>query len=463
MKGFPDASIDCVVTDPPYGIGFMGKDWDQALPPKQAFQQMFRVLKSGALAFVMSSPRQDVLWRMLRMLEECGFVLGQSFISWIYKSGFPKAYDVSKGIDKRFKAEREVIGLNPSARPNWKTHDVVAYQPHSDNETYLTKPATDLAKEWRGYKSVTGLKPALECVLMVQKPLSEPTIVDNVLRHGVGAMNVDACRIPFQTEDDYNESQRFANRPEHRTTRGTSLKGSVDGSIDYINNPSNQKGRFPANLICSDGALDTGTITKGNRIEKPSMCDEEANTWGGTFQRNRGARGYDDVGDQSRYFSLDAWAAHHGFLDVPKASKSERDKGLEKTKFEGIVRFGSESQSGKMLPSKAERIKSHKIKGNYHPTVKPIKLMAYLISLGCPTDGIVLDPFCGSGSTLIAAHQLQRDYIGVEIREEYVEIAEARLAYWVLNPIDQEIYERRIKRRKKTRHSQKLVKWIPNA
>jgi len=103
MASFPDESVDCVVTDPQYGIGFMGKEWDKALPPKEAFEQMFRVLKPGALAFVMSSPRQDVLWRMLRMVEEAGFNLAQSFISWIYKSGFPKAYDVSKGIDKRRK------------------------------------------------------------------------------------------------------------------------------------------------------------------------------------------------------------------------------------------------------------------------------------------------------------------------------------------------------------------------
>lgn len=101
METFPDNSIDCIVTDPPYGIGFMGKDWDKALPDKEAFQQMFRVLKAGGLAFVMSSPRQDVLWRMLAMLEECGFILKQSFVSWIYKTGFPKAYDVSKGIDKK--------------------------------------------------------------------------------------------------------------------------------------------------------------------------------------------------------------------------------------------------------------------------------------------------------------------------------------------------------------------------
>jgi len=275
MASFPDESVDCVVTDPQYGIGFMGKEWDKALPPKEAFEQMLRVLKSGALAFVMSSPRQDVLWRMLRMLEEAGFNLGQSFISWIYKSGFPKAYDVSKGIDKRNARRREEYdalanylkekrlenGLSqkdlakhfPSRTGgltgcvwNWENGANVPTKRQWDKLTELlgldrrfddliqrveaerkvlsvrtklnafssqsgygvgyndfekipfeeTAPSLSEAKKWNGWKSITGLKPALECVLMVNKPLNEKTIVDNVLRHGTGAINVDACRIP---------------------------------------------------------------------------------------------------------------------------------------------------------------------------------------------------------------------------------------------------------------------------
>ena len=126
LQGFPENSVDLVVTDPPYGLGFMGKEWDKALPPKEAFMEMYRVLKPGALAFVMSSPRQDLLWRMCALLEGVGFELSQSFISWIYKTGFPKAYDVSKGIDKKrngefltnqgkfseyIKSQRELLGL----------------------------------------------------------------------------------------------------------------------------------------------------------------------------------------------------------------------------------------------------------------------------------------------------------------------------------------------------------------
>jgi len=227
LKEFPTESVDCIVTDPPYGIGFMGKEWDKALPPKEAFVEMHRVLKSGALAFVMSSPRQDVLWRMLQMLEEVGFELRQSFISWIYKSGFPKAYDLALGIDRKFLRQEFVKenGRKPTKqemkallKEKRKTIKQIRYNRASDasfawqngqhrsepfkageHEYSISEPYHTLAKKWQGWKSIAGLKPALECILMVNKPLSEQTIVDNVLAHGTGAINVDAwMQIPLR-------------------------------------------------------------------------------------------------------------------------------------------------------------------------------------------------------------------------------------------------------------------------
>lgn len=454
MKAFPESSIDCVVTDPPYGIGFMGKDWDSALPPKESFAEVFRVLKSGALAFVMSSPRQDVLWRMLKMLEECGFKLRQSFISWIYKSGMPKAYDLSLGIDKKFireefvakhgrkptkeemkellKEKRKVVEVEPFGRENRKSairgFGAGEYDGGLIKSTLkeVSKGYTKEAKKWEGWKGVTGLKPALECILMVNKPLSEKTIVDNVLKHGTGAINVDACRIPFKSEEDIQDAQVGFKRGWTSPDMKTGWHRPAHENYKVM--PTNLKGRFPANLIVSDKALDTGKTTKSpnSYIRKARGFNQTAYGKGmgqneGTFSQN-----YGDVGDQSRYFNLDAWAVHHGFLDVAKASKKERDKGLKD--FEGIVRFGSLPESGKMLPSKKEGIESHKIKGNYHPTVKPVKLMAYLIELGCPPDGVVLDPFVGTGTTLIASHRLNRKWIGIDIEPEYVKISQHRLA-----------------------------------
>jgi len=407
MKDFPTESIDCVVTDPPYGLSFMGKEWDKALPDQEAFKQMFRVLKPGALAFVMSSPRQDVLWRMLKMLEECGFQLKQSFISWIYKTGFPKAYDVSKGIDIKFireafqkehgrkptkkelkkllREKRKVVGKGECGYQVdiSKSRKEQGYRPNltkTTREYDITEPAFDLAKKWNGWKSITGLKPAFECILMVNKPLSEKTIVDNVLKYGTGAINVDACRIPFENKEDKPTVQstpdlRDVGKKVKKKIGIDKLNFNVISNAKRIQYQSNTQGRFPANFLVSNRVL-------------------------GCF----------------KYFDLDAWAKHYGFLDVPKASKSERNKGVENLDI-------PEYRWNK--GGVCQQIKG--TKGNYHPTVKPIKLMAYLIELGCPKDGIVLDPFVGSGTTCIAAKQLNRKWIGIELNPGYAKIASTRL------------------------------------
>lgn len=388
------------------------------------------------------------------MLEDCGFMLRQSFISWIYKTGFPKAYDVSLGIDKKFireefieehhrkptkkemklllKEKRKIVGKGKGTSWNFQNKVNVEqdfrpsdYYEEKDGEFSITAPATDLAQKWQGWKSVTGLKPALECVLMVQKPLAEATIVDNVLRHGVGAINVDACRIPFQSQDDIGDTHRFK--------KAWSNKGSHEGwkrqAHEDYEQPivGHQKGRFPANLIVSQGALDTGNITKSEGGKTTRKKEDKVGEWG--FEDFH-MQGYDDVGDQSRYFSLDAWAQHHGFLDVPKASKSERNEGLDDLYWlDGhlidkatYVNLEKENES---LPQN----RRHKIaKGCIHPTVKPIKLMAYLIELGCPPNGIVIDPFLGSGTTCKAAAKLKRKWIGIDVKREYIHIAKPRIA-----------------------------------
>jgi len=431
MAGWSENSVDCIVSDPPYGISFMGKKWDQALPPKEAFEQMIRVLKPGALAFVMSSPRQDVLWRMLAMLEGVGFELRQSHISWIFKTGFPKAYNFSKGIHRKLRLEREKLGVAPTSRPDTNVDgQVLNWGGHGHGKTrYVTEPASDLAKKWQGYKSQTGLKPAVEMVLMVNKPRSEPTIVDNVLRWGTGAVNVDACRIPVDPKID--DMLRTTQRKERETA--TWREGS---GFSNPNNPLTgvrPEGRFPANLLVSDKALDTGKLSKSGKIEPHHKLssDEEGKIPSqvyGKYTRQPASKvankTYGDIGDQSRYFDLDAWAEHHGFLDVAKPSRAERDLGLEHMNLRKKGRW-----------NKAGVWQEVTRKGNYHPTVKPTRLMAYLISLGCPPDGVVVDPFLGSGTTCIAAKRLRRKWIGIEIDPEYVDIARARIKAQTIPPI----------------------------
>lgn len=420
MAEWPENSLDCIVTDPPYGISFMGKEWDKALPPVTAFEQMIRVLKPGALAFVMSSPRQDVLWRMLAMLEGVGFQLRQSHISWITKTGFPKAMDVSKGIDRKFGLDREVLEPYPALKGQkykWGKKGIYGKGKNPQNMV-LTSPKSELAEKWSGWKSQTGLKPAVEMILMVNKPRSEPTIVDNVLRWGTGAINVDACRIPHQNEltgrTPYYDDDDIYNL-------GSKMKGSFDNKW--------KKGRFPANLLISDGALDTGETTKSGKFETHHKIakDENGHSVKNVYGKYRHLPAdqqvfYGDEGSSYRYFDLDVWAEHHGFLDVAKPSKAERDFGLWSFEKKELYRAGHGNQEEDDVTQRFRRQAR-----NIHATVKPVKLMAYLIELGCPKDGVVVDPFVGSGTTCIAAKRLRRRWIGIEINPGYAEIAEARI------------------------------------
>jgi len=460
MNPFPDNSIDCIVTDPPYGLNFMGKEWDKALPPKTAFVEMCRVLKPGALAFVMSSPRQDLMWRMAQLLEESGFELGQSFLSHIFASGFPKAYDMALGIDVKFireqffkvnrrqptreelkqllREKRSVLGHyripsdsdagNAGKEYSDMPIDGNVYQdPHRDTrKAVITEPASDEAKKWSGYKSVSGLKPAIEVIFMVQKPLSEKTIVDNVLRWGTGAMNVNACRIPIEGKE-----------PNLRWDQGNWDKAQKAGTtktcyhyegVERVN--PDEKGRFPANLLISDDALNDGKEYKTGDIH-PYQNKGKSKIYGngkGYLQGSfRNVEHQGDSGSFSRYFDLDAWAKHHGFLNVPKADTREREYGLYLGEKKEVKTHGETKPdlSGKSHNTTGQRPAKRR---NIHVTVKPVALMAYLIELGCPPGGVVLDPFLGSGTTCVAAKKLNRRYIGIEIDPEIYRIAQFRVA-----------------------------------
>jgi DNA modification methylase len=182
LKQLKDNSIDLLATDPPYGIEFMGKSWDKVLPPKDIWQECYRVLKPGSFIAVMSSPRSDVLYRMIKDLEDAGFDMSYSPIMWTYHSGFPKASDTSKMIDKRLGAEREVVGVRTdgmadgamSAERGWNDNNM-------GKEIPITEPSTDLAKKYEGSKLGFQPKPAVEHIIIGMKPHGSKSYIDNVL------------------------------------------------------------------------------------------------------------------------------------------------------------------------------------------------------------------------------------------------------------------------------------------
>jgi site-specific DNA-methyltransferase (adenine-specific) len=354
LKRLPDDYVDCIVTDPPYGIKFMGKDWDRAIPKKAIWKECLRILKPGAFAFVMCTPRQDCLSRMIISLEDVGFWINFTSIYWTYLSGFPKAQNLSKAIDKRAGVEREVIGQGPynSRRPNIGEGYSGGYGAN-DN---ITKPATKEAEKFDGAYGGFQPKPAVEIVIVAMKPCTEKTWMDQALANGKGCTWLDDGRIP--TED------RWPREPD-KIKPNKSIGTFQTKTRSMIQNP---QGRFPANLIVEDDAIGK---------------------------------------DKSRFFSLDKWWEERlkelpeeiqetfPFLLCSKASKSE------KTHKNQIV--------------------------NKHPTVKPIKLMSWLITLGSREDDLIIDPFCGSGTTCLAAKMLKREFIGIDIDSDSVKIAKKRL------------------------------------
>ena len=270
-----DNSIDMLCSDPPYGYSFMNKGWDKVLPDTQIWNECFRVLKPGAFITIMAAPRTDVLWRISRDLEEAGFDLSFSNIEWVYHSGFPKATDISKSIDKRQGAEREVVGENPNHRNTESEVIPLGFQGGRSDGT-ITAPATDLSKKYEGSKAGFQPKPAREIIIVGMKPFEEGSYIDKVL-------NFEAL-------------------------------------------PDNIKMTYP-------------------------------------------------------------------LIQTPKPSKKEKSLGTTT---------------------------------NNHPTVKPIKLMSYLITLFTRPGDWVLDPFGGSGTTGLACKLLDRNHIYIDFTQEYYDIAEER-------------------------------------
>lgn len=433
----------------------MGKDWDKAVPPVSVWKDCLRVLKDGAFAFVMSIPRLDCWGEMARRLQEAGFEVGFTPIFWTYASGFPKSTNISKAIDKRLGVRRKIVGISEEYRRKkgaeirrgidntskcyqrgGRTITEAGYR-NPKSGMYITAPATEEAKELDGSYAGFQPKPAIEVIIVAMKPLSKKTFVDQALANRKGIVWLDDCRIPYKKLDLEKTRRFFMSERKHigedwKTPRDTVFEMGMDENASVFN----RRGRFPANLLVSDKILDDGKIRKASPVGFSGVGWKHSGNVKEEMTELEWQNAYCDSGGFSRYFSLDAWwtervkelpeAAQRTFpfLIVPKASKREKDRGLEE--FDEIpTTYGS---GGGGMPSSNINPEKTKLR-NIHPTVKPVALMSYLITLGSHPGNFVLDPYVGTATTVIAARLMRRDAIGFEINKEYYEIAKARLQY----------------------------------
>lgn len=405
-------------------------------------QEALRVLKNGSFAFIITTPRQDSLSSLISAVKNAGFEVGFTSIVWAYASGFPKAMNISKAVDKKLGHDTNNIPITYR-----KFEDITANNfGRKDGKTESTKQLYDHLPQSEEAKSLDGCfggfqpKPAVEVIIVAMKPLSKKSFVDQALANGKGVTWLDDCRIPYESEVD-----KATARPGGKITTalGSFVCRAEGNVVERANETFNPTGRFPANLLASDNILDDGKTTKSpsNYVNRKPRNGSvfTLNSCGFDATQNH-TSGYGDVGSFNRYFDLDAWFTEtvkklpkevqktFPFLIVPKASKSERNKGCESLPEDKAraVMFTTANNTSGVVSKGFERFETLP-KRNFHPTVKPLKLMSYLITLGSRPNDLVLDPFCGSGTTCLAAKMLGRNYIGIEKEAEYVVLAENRV------------------------------------
>lgn len=364
LRGMPDASVDSIVTDPPYGLGFMGKAWDATLPVARVWSEALRVLKPGAHLAAFGGTR--TYHRLTCAIEDAGFEI-RDCLSWLYGSGFPKSLDVSKAIDRKLGAKR-VRDVVPDKRT--KLHGDRPWLNDPDHRFESKTAITEDAKRWNGWG--TALKPAWEPIILARKPL-DGTVAENVLAHGTGAINVDGCRIEASDKTPAPVGQ-FA-RP---SVGAVGHSGQRDGTADRL-------GRWPANVVID--------------VEAAEALDEQSGyTRDGAAGTSRAPNNvYSPLGTRDT-----PWGTYGGgggasrFFYTAKASTAER------------------------TGASGER--------NLHPTVKPLELMRWLCRLVTPPGGLIVDPFGGSGTTGHAALLEGFRVVLVELDPEMAAFARRRIA-----------------------------------
>lgn len=504
LEKYPDNYFDSIVTDPPYGLGkepdavelmkdwvekgyheisgsgFMGKEWDAFVPQPLFWKEVFRVLKPGGHVLAFYGTR-TYDWGVMAM-RFAGFEV-RDCIQWLYGSGFPKSHNISKAIDKMRGAERKVIGTTITggikrARPD----NAEGYSnPYTSGQNIInvTAPATEDAKQWEGWGS--ALKPANEPIVLARKPLEKGlSIAENVLKWGTGGINIDGCRVETnekienhsrgvesaiskgkygdskEQETHQTEGQKLGRFPANiilthhpececkglKKVKPSNGSGKASGTNNKFNNgvfqDDNRNGKFVEGGFTDENGEETIEDWNCHPDCPIKILDEQSGvskSTGGnsgvlsnsiygkfaTHKNNDGAV-FGDTGGASRFFY------------VAKASKSERNRGLDG--FEGgmsgtIIEQTLLTGSGNVRNNMAQ---------NFHPTVKPVKLMQYLVRLVTPPNGKVLDPFCGSGTTGIACKLEGFRFVGIEQDSEYCKIAEARINAVIIEPKQNELF-----------------------
>ena len=512
MAGMDENSIDTCITDPPYELGFMGKKWDSsgiAFQP-ETWQAVFRVLKPGAILLAFGGTR--TYHRIACAIEDAGFEIRDT-IAWVYGSGFPKSYDISKGIDKQAGAEREVVGKyeSPENTSGGKGRKFCHGGQPLDGLPDITAPSTPEAQLWHGWG--TALKPAFEPIVVAMKPI-DGTFVNNALTWGVAGLWIDGGRISA------NEHE-----PNARDSKGGKAGTSwFTGDIDNGEWNGNQ-GRFPANLIHSgeDEVVECFPQSNaGNKGYTPantekSNADTKIYGFANYPDMHKSGAHHGDSGSAARFFKQCEFSQEEQWQLANIAEKNSspqrnQDDFVQKlaqilerhevllseqelqvildcignyseciqsqnlaqyveqlvntdttqitqnrlkssgsaqpaidglTNSDKLARAGQKSEQHRFLycPKASRSERNAGLEGtNHHPTIKPIELMRYLVRLTkTPTGGVVLDPFTGSGTTGIACVLEGREFIGIEREQDYIEIAEKRIEHWAKQPKQLEV------------------------
>ena len=394
LKVFPENFFDSCVTDAPYGLGFMKATWDREVPGPEYWREVYRVLKPGACLLAMGGTR--TFHRLVCAVEDSGFEI-RDVLMWLYGSGFPKSHNMSLGIDKALGHENRGRAI-----PTASTHRPCG-TPLTANPVKDYAPKTPEGAQWDGWG--TALKPAYEPIVLARKPF-KGSVARNVMAYGTGGINIDACRVGT----DQMKEERSAGPP------GTKPVCALGNHTGRVHTGRVHTGRWPANILHdgSDEVLSRFPDAPGQQARRgPEHGAKHSITCYGEYGASpTEAIPREDSGSASRFFYC------------AKASKTEREEYLEA--FEA-----SPVGDGRNTPADSAYQRGAILRKNTHPTVKPRALMEYLVALVTPPGGVVLDPFAGSGPTMLAALELGFQCVVIDIVEKHCQISAAKLEGYV--------------------------------